>query len=508
VIVSTVLVADGDPVVRSVLAAHLAAPDRNVLAAASPEEALLLARTEGPVDVALVDKGLGGDAGLELARRLKEARRETEIILVTAYASFETAVEALQIGLYDYVSKPIDDFDALRLKVENALEKLRLQLARREAESELLHVQKMDAIGRLAGGIGHDLANMLAVILSWTEELEAGAAPGQREGLRQIQDATDRATRLVRQMMTLSRKGPAEPARVTIQNSLDEMAKLLRRSLGARVSLVLEHAPEPWPVLVDPGHLGQVFLNLAVNARDAMPEGGRLTFRTVNLPAAGLEGGLAGPAVRLDVSDQGVGMTPEVRERAFEPFFTTKRPGEGTGLGLAIVYGIVRQASGSISIDTAPGKGTTIRITFPRAPEAPPASDRRPPGDAVVEGAAGTVLLAEDDAPLRALLVRALRRAGFEVLEAPSGEVALELARAHPGAIDLVVSDEVMPGRSGAQLVAEVRQGWPGCKALLVTGFPADPEVVAFAAAGERVVQKPFRATALVDAARALLAGR
>jgi two-component system, cell cycle sensor histidine kinase and response regulator CckA len=505
--VPTLLIADDEPVVLSVLASHLEAPGRTILTAQSFAEALRHAETSGPIDVALLDKNLGDGSGLKLAQRVKELRRETEVILVTAYASFETAVEALKVGLYDYLSKPIDDFDAVRLKVDNALEKVRLQAARRQTETELRHMQKMDAVGRLAGGIGHDLANMLAVVLSWTEELSADSTGPMREGLAEIRNAADRATRLVRHMMTLSRRGPAEPVRVPVEQVLHEMTKLLGRALGTKIALVTELADPPWPVFIDPALLGQVFLNLAVNARDAMPDGGRIIFRTVNLPSERLlPEQPAGPVVRLSVTDEGTGMSSEVQERVFEPFFTTKRAGEGTGLGLAIVYGIVRQAGGTIEVESALGKGTTFRISLPRAADEVAPEVRTGVKEQGVGEASGTALLAEDDAPVRALMARALRRAGLDVLEAPSAEAALDLMRAHRGPIDIVVCDAVMPGRSGAALTAEVRRSWPACRALLVTGFPADPEVIGFAGAGGTVVQKPFVASSLVDAVRVLLA--
>jgi len=508
--VPTILVADGDPTVLAVLAGHLATPGWTVLTARDGSRARQLAAEAGPVDVALVDRGLDGGAGSTLARWLRELRRETEVILVTPYASYEGAMEALQLGLYDTFSKPIDDFDAIRLKVENAVEKGRLNAARAEAEGELRHMQKMDAIGRLAGGIGHDLANVLAVILSWSEELGTRATGHELEGLEQITFAAERAARLVRQMMTLSRKGPSEPARITLNQAMEEVAKLLKRSLGARVDLVLEPSPEPWPILVDPSHLSQVFLNLAVNARDAMPGGGKLTFRAVNVPAADFSqaGGGTGPGVRLEAIDQGVGMTKEVRERIFEPFFTTKKAGEGTGLGLSIVYGIVSQAGATIAVDSTPDVGTTFRITFPRAAEAEPPVARVAAVRAATPLAAATVLLAEDDAPLRALVARALKAAGLAVLEAGSGEEALAAARAHQGDIDLLVTDGVMAGLSGPALAAAIARERPRCVALLVTGFPSDPEVAAFAAAGGKVVQKPFRASALLEAVRGLLTRR
>ena len=506
----TLLIADDEPVILEVLGRFLAAPGRTVLLAGGAAEARLLARTQGPVDVALLDRHLGDGSGLEVAAALKADRPETEVILLTAYASFESAVEALQAGLYDYLSKPIDDFDSLRLKVDNAFAKVLAVAERRKAEVELRHMQKMDAIGRLAGGIGHDLSNMLAVILSWVEDLSARTEGDVREGLGEIQAATDRAVKLVRHMMTLSRKGPAAPAAITLNQAIEDVAKLLRRSLGTRVTLALDLSPGPWPVMADPSHLGQVFLNLAVNARDAMPEGGAITFRTENVPASARlpgDGLPPGDAVRLLVSDQGAGMPPEVQERIFEPFFTTKAPGEGTGLGLAIVYGIVGQAGGAISVESAPGRGTTFHLLFPRAATATEATAAARAPASAAPAHAGTALVAEDDQAVRALLARALRQAGFQVLEAADGTEALAVAEAHHGAIDVLVTAAVMRGLPGPALAARLRARRPALRVLVVTGLPTDPVVVAFADAGGEVLQKPFRASVVVEAVRRLLAG-
>jgi len=499
---SVLLVADDEPAVRLVLARLLAAPGRKVLSAGSKAEALALAFAEGPVDVALLDRNLGDGTGLEVAAALKARRPETEVILVTDYASFQSALEALQVGLYDYLSKPIDDFEALRLKLDNAFEKVRLQLARRKAEEELRQMQKMDAIGRLAGGLGHDLGNMLAVILSWLEELTPGATGTVATGLGEMQGAAERATRLVRQMMTLSRKGPADPVLVSLDRAIEDMAKLLRRSLGPRVELVLELAHDLPPVFADPSHLGQVFLNLAVNARDAMPDGGRLTFRT-----SAVEAGRAipGPAVVLEVSDEGVGMPPEVLARVFEPFFTTKAEGLGTGLGLAIVFGIVGQAGGAIQVESEPGRGTTFRVGLPRAAEGV-AGGPVQAARAAAGPLSGTAIVVEPDAALRALMARSLRQAGLDVLDAAGGDEALAMAGAPGARVDLLVAADVMAGRTGPALAAAVRALHPACRALLASGFPGDPEVAAFAAGGGVLVQKPFGMGALVEAARSLLA--
>ena len=509
----TLLVADQDPVLRSVLGKLLASPGRAVLLAGSAPEALALAGGAGPVDVALLDRGLGDGSGLELAAALKARRPETEVILLTSYASFESALEALQVGAYDYLSKPIDDFDGLALRVDNAFAKLRLLVERREAERGLRHLQKMDAIGRLAGGIGHDLANMLAVINSWVAELAPPSEGSVREGLQEIQSAADRATRLVRSMMTLSRKGPAEPVPLSLNQLLEDVAKLLRRSLGDRVELAVEPAPDLWPVLADPSLLAQVCLNLAVNARDAMPGGGRVTFQTGNLAAADLGPGgerPRGEGVVLTVRDQGVGMTDEVRERIFEPFFTTKGEGQGTGLGLAIVYGIVRQAGGTIRFHSEEGRGTAFELLWPSSTEWPTSAPAPATAPAARPGAPARpkerVLLVEDDAQVRDATSRALRLAGYQVAVAGGGDEALALVAGGIPPPQLLLTDVVMPGMNGRQVADAVRAAVPGVRVLFMSGYAGDIIVHhGVVDPGLDLLEKPFTTAVLLERVRMAL---
>jgi CheY-like chemotaxis protein/two-component sensor histidine kinase len=352
---------------------------------------------------------------------------------------------------------------------------------------------------------------MLSVIRGWVDELEVETAGHVREGLAEIRGAAERATRLVRQMAMLSRKAPAQHQSVPPNHALEELAGLLRRSVGERVTLRLDLAPEPWAVVADPSQLGQIFLNLAVNARDAMrPDGGTLTFRTENV-AAGTEraqGLPPGDCVILSVSDEGSGIPEEVRERIFEPFFTTKPAGQGTGLGLAIVHGIVRQAGGTIQVRSAPAQGTTFVIALPRAPEAAvqAASATAPGPDAEPARVEGTALVVHLDPQVRSVLGRALRRACFQVLEVQDPGQALTVARAHRGTLDVLVSSAVIPGSSGPALAGVLRRERPGLRAVVLSGLQADPAVTAFASEGGEVLQEPFRPAEVVEAVRKVLA--
>jgi PAS domain S-box-containing protein len=380
---------------------------------------------------------------------------------------------------------------------------------------EVQQAQRLEAIGRLAGGVAHDFNNLLTVILAAVEALRAEAGQlGRRAGeeLEQVETAAERARDLTRQLLAFARKQVIAPIPLDLAHAIRSSAKLLRRMLGEDVVLRLEIEPGLWPVLCDPAQLEQVLFNLAVNARDAMPGGGRLEIAACNaevwLPGAPEGGaGRAGQWVRLRVKDSGAGMGPEVRAHLFEPFFTTKGPGKGTGLGLATVHGIVAQSGGHIEVDTAPGQGTTFDVYLPRAEAAPEAVAERPPALAPpARTGHETLLLVEDDPLVRGVMVSVLGGAGYEVLVAEAGGPALELAAGHPRPIHLVVTDVIMPGRSGPQVVEDLQRLRPGLRALYVSGYAAD--VIAergVLESGIEFLPKPFTAGALLERVRALL---
>jgi PAS domain S-box-containing protein len=346
-------------------------------------------------------------------------------------------------------------------------------------EEQLRQAQKMEAIGQLAGGVAHDFNNLLTVIRGYSDFIRASstAADEHRQDAEEIGHAADRAVLLTRQLLAFSRKQVLRPQVLEIDRIVDEASRMLGRLLGEDVALDLQLARDAGAVRADAGQLQQVLLNLAVNARDAMPFGGRLTIATENvvvddeapaLPAPLL----AGRYVRLTVGDTGTGMPPEVLRRAFEPFFTTKELGKGTGLGLSTVYGIVTQLHGRLRVDSAPGMGTTFEIFFPQAGEAAAA----PMPAATKPGARGseTVLLVEDDAMVRRLAEATLERAGYRVLTAPSGGDALRLAAGRDGAIDLVITDVVMPGMPGPELAQRLETSQPRLRVLYMSGYAHD----------------------------------
>jgi PAS domain S-box-containing protein len=376
---------------------------------------------------------------------------------------------------------------------------------------QVLKAQRLEGIGRLAGGVAHDFNNLLTVILGCVESLrERVDAPEPREDVEQISAAAGRARDLTRQLLAFARRQVIAPVPMDLASAVRDGEKLLRRLVGEDVALTVELEDGLWPILCDPAQLEQVLLNLVVNARDAMPSGGTLSIAARNAEAAlpvdpGTGAPRAGQWVRLSVRDSGSGMTPEVQAHLFEPFFTTKAGGQGTGLGLATVHGIVAQSGGHLDVETAPGRGTCFDVYLPRAAAAPVARPR-PPAPPGGRSAGETLLVVEDDPLVRSVTVRALRAAGHPVLVAGTGAEAIALAARHPGRIDVVVSDVVMPGLSGPQLVKELRIARPGLRALFVSGYSQDAVAERGVLGGVELLPKPFTSAALLERVRALCA--
>ncbi len=333
--------------------------------------------------------------------------------------------------------------------------------ARRQLEAELRQAQKMEAIGRLAGGIAHDFNNLLTAILGYAELLRERLAdrPDALADLEEIRKAGDQATALTRHLLAFSRRQALKPEVVDLNELVAHSGKVIQRLVGEDIVVETELAPSPVKVKVDRGQLEQVLLNLVVNARDAMPHGGRLTIETttklVDKREARRRQARPGPCAVLVVRDTGCGMTPDVMAHIFEPFFTTKEAGKGTGLGLSTVYGIVKQSGGFVTVDSAVGQGSTFRVFLPLL--AQPPETARPGSQAPgAQNGSETILLVEDEAPIRSLVQKVLERRGYTVLAAADATEALRLAERHDGPIHLLLSDIVMPGLSGVDLAQRI----------------------------------------------------
>ena len=394
----------------------------------------------------------------------------------------------------------------------------RAELALRESEERLRQGQRMEAVGRLAGGIAHDFNNVLTAIRSYSEFLleDLDARDSHRGDVEEINKAANRAAALTRQLLAFSRQQVLQPRALDLNATVGDLAPMLARLLGSNIRLETRLASTLGVVRADPGQVEQVLVNLVVNARDAMPDGGALTVETgnVTLDASQASGDAAltpGPYVMLAVSDTGIGMDRETKSQVFDPFFTTKEVGKGTGLGLATVYGIVKQSGGYVWVYSEVGQGTTFKIYLPRADAVADADRPESAGVAPPDLAwsNATVLLVEDDAAVRSAARRALLRAGFLLIEATDGAEALTLCPKQGGpAIDLVVTDLVMPEIGGIELAAELRSRRPGIRVLYMSGYTRDAlRRQSVLEAGAVFLEKPFTPQALVNGVRTALGG-
>jgi nitrogen-specific signal transduction histidine kinase/CheY-like chemotaxis protein len=382
----------------------------------------------------------------------------------------------------------------------------------RQLEAQLRQTQKMESIGLLAGGVAHDFNNLLTIIAGNSETMAATLGPGSPVAplVAEILRAAERAASLTRQLLVFSRRQVQEPIVLELNAVVTETEKMLRRLIGEDVVLTVELDKNISLVKVDPGSLVQVLMNLAVNARDAMPRGGRLTIRTgdtVVKDGGGRSrtGPPSGRYATLIVADTGVGMTADVKARLFEPFFSTKRVEQGTGLGLAVVHGIVAQSGGSVQVESELNRGTTFTIYFPAVGE--PATALRETVSGKPRGTE-TVLVAEDEPDVRNLAARALEGCGYTVLEAADGREALRVVDRHKAGVDLVVADVVMPEMDGRQLVEALRERYPGVKVLYTSGYTDDAVVRRGVLRSEVVLlQKPYTPQTLLHKCREVLAG-
>jgi PAS domain S-box-containing protein len=398
----------------------------------------------------------------------------------------------------DYVCTPVVDAGA----VVGAVLVFRDSSERRRMEERLRQAEKMEAIGQLAGGVAHDFNNLLTAIVSCTQLVRCELPedhPSQAD-LREIEMASARATALTRQLLAFSRRQRLAPRVVELRAIVRAMESMLSRLLPEPVSLRVD-APVPGTVIADPAQLEMAVLNLAVNARDAMPAGGRIEISVSELDVGDDEDLPEGPLAVLSVRDDGVGMDAGTRERVFEPFFTTKPAGKGTGLGLSTVYGIVSQSGGAIRVRSAPGHGSEFRIYLPR--EVPAQAERVEPAAAPAPPGEETILLVEDDAAIREIARRTLARAGYRVLDAGTPTDALRLA--HGADVHLLVSDVILPGRDGWQLSRDLVARHPRLRCLFMSGYAARPGGEPLLPEGVPFVAKPFTPEELLRAVRASL---
>jgi signal transduction histidine kinase len=448
---------------------------------------------------------------LDALRAIQDRGIDLPLIVVSGPIKDTEAVAALKAGAADHLTRR--NLMRLNAAVEREIRAAGLRRDRNRLEEQFRQAQKMEAVGRLAGGVAHDFNNLLTVITGYSDMLLASRdlKEAQRTALEEIRRSAERGGALTHQLLAFSRRQPLEPRMVRLNELLLQIEKLLRRLIGEDIELVTIPAAPFDVVEADPGRLEQVIMNLVVNARDAMPNGGKLTIETSSAKlsetfSAQQLGLQPGPYLVLSVADTGVGMSEDTQSHLFEPFFTTKNPGRGTGLGLATAYGIIRQSGGAIRIESQLGKGTTARIYLP------PAKTKAPDGlesaDVQAAPARGfeAILVVEDEARVRKLIVDVLTARGYRVLEATRGEDALRISRGHKGAIDLAVVDVVMPEISGPDMVRQLTSQRPNLRVLYISGY-TDEAIVhhGIPESGTAFLQKPFLPDALARKVREIL---
>jgi two-component system cell cycle sensor histidine kinase/response regulator CckA len=476
----------------------------------SYDAALLELRT--PYDVCLVDYHLGAETGLALIEKAISEGFRGPMILLTGRGDHDIDVRAMKAGAADYLVKDQITPQLMERVIRHSIERKEAASTLQLAETQLRQSQKMEAVGMLAGGIAHDFNNLLSVILCYSELLAGDLKPGDpmRSDLQDITDAGMRAAALTQQLLAFSRRQALQINTLDLNEVFGGMEPMLRRVIGEDVELTLLTS-EIGMVRADRGQVEQIIMNLTVNARDAMPRGGKLTVETAEVVLdeayAALHSGMtAGPHVMLAISDTGEGMDDATLARVFEPFFTTKAVGKGTGLGLATVFGIVRQSGGTIWASSEVGKGTTFEIYFPISPAAPDEVPATPPMERRTLRGSETILVVEDEERVRAVVCTILRKYGYAVLQAQSGGDALIIAEQHPDPIHLLLTDVVMPRMSGRELAERLLKDRPNMKLLYTSGY-TDDAVVRHGIVDSTMafIQKPITPVALARKVRETL---
>jgi len=467
---------------------------------------------KGDIDALLLDLGLPDSRGYDTFVAARAQAWHVPIIVLTGLGDETVAFRAVQDGAQDYLIKGQVDARLLERSIRYAIERKKAEQALRQKDEQLRQAQKMESVGRLAGGVAHDFNNLLGVILGYSEVLEErlDGHDELRKYAYEIRKAGERAASLTRQLLAFSRQQVLEPKVLDLNTIVADIENMLRRLIGADVELTTVPGPDLGHVRADQGQIEQVIMNLAVNARDAMPQGGKLIIETANVEldeafARQHPPSIPGRYVRLAVTDTGTGMDKQTQNHIFEPFFTTKGKDEGTGLGLSVVYGIVKQSGGYIWVYSEPGNGTTFKIYLALVEGAVEDTGRNA-GPAKSGHGWETILLVEDEESLRHLTRALLVRSGYTVLDAGNAAHALEIAHQYQGTIQLLLTDMVLPDISGGVLAGKMALLRPDMRVVIVSGYTE------YAAAGRGslefgscFLQKPFTRDALTHKVREVL---
>ena len=467
---------------------------------------------QGGLDIVFSDFALPAFDGMSALELVRKQRPDLPFILLSGTLGEDLAIESLKNGATDYVLK--QNLSRLAPAVRRAMRDVEARAECKRLEAQFIEAQKMEVIGQLAGGVAHDFNNLLGVIMGYSELITIKLPPNDplRKEVEEIKHASDRAAGLTRQLLAFSRKQTVQPVVLDFNSVVTGMEKMLRRLIDENIDLQIAPGKEVGRIKADSGYVGQVLMNLAVNARDAMPHGGKLTVETGNVTldenySRTHAGVTPGDYVMLVVSDTGSGMTDEVRARLFEAFFTTKPKGKGTGLGLATCQTIIKQCGGHIDVFSTLGKGTTFKIYFPRVELALDVSARPVTKSGGLPRGTETILFVEDEPAVRQLACSVLESLGYRVLRATNGQEGLKLAREAKGqSISLVVTDVIMPQMGGKVMAEWLKATYPDLKVLFTSGYTddaiADEGVLE---TGVEFLSKPYTPAILAHKVRELL---
>jgi signal transduction histidine kinase len=475
------------------------------------QKQFVAALERGDIDLILSDFTLPTFDGLTALQVAHDRWPDIPLIFVSGTLGEERAVDSLKSGATDYVLK--GHLTRLVPAVRRAMQDVEERAGRKKLEAQLIEAQKMEVIGQLAAGVAHDFNNIIAIIMGYGDLIRAGLGPESplRKYTDEIRHASERAAALTRQLLIFSRKQKVLPVVLDLNYILQDLNKMLRRLVDEHITLTMVPAKETGRIKADAGYIGQVLMNLVVNARDAMPNGGQLSINTQNVTldenaARAHAGMIPGEYVLLSISDTGTGMTEEVKKHLFEAFFTTKPAGKGTGLGLATCQTIVRQCGGHISVDSELGRGSTFKIYFPLV-KGPVDIAARPVSTGPLPRGTETLLIVEDEPLVRHLASGVLAAQGYEVLSATNGQDALHVARDHKGPpIRLVVTDVIMPVMGGKVMAEWLKATYPGLKILFTSGYTDDASAHhGVLEKGMEFLAKPYSPATLARKVRSML---
>lgn len=517
-----ILIVDDDEVDREAVKRYLKSPPRHQITfheAHMGEEALALMRSKN-FDCVFLDYLLPDMDGITFLKKIYNAEEDlarAPIVMITGQGNESIMLDALRRGAQDYLIKDHISPDTLNISIAKAREIFELKKSRKQAEDQLHQIHKLEAVGQLTSGVAHDFNNLLTVIMGNTRLLQK-RLKGSKESfsfedatlkIEAIETAAQMGSEMVSRLMVFTRQRPLAMQPTDINQCIEKTVELLKRALGEKIETNIILAEDVWTVSMDVTQFGNALINLGVNARDAMPQGGRLTIETSNIVLDDAYTELRpdvspGQYVMVAISDTGIGMSAETMKRVFEPFFTTKPLGEGTGLGLSMVYGFINQSGGHINIYSEEDRGTVFRIYLPRLKTDETTDDIFK--DLSIPSGTETILVAEDDLDIRNLVVLMLQRLGYQVIVAENGRIALEILKREPGKVDLIFTDVIMPGgMSGIDLVREARTYYPHMKVLYTSGYTENAIPDYTLNIGEEILSKPYQKQMLAKRIRDVL---